>query len=125
VKHFEKINIKICIISFLMIFSFMYYFEKSFIISETEISNLDISKINQFVKVSGVIESQNLYNENLFVNLCSDFNKNNINKKISCIKLILFDIESKLDQNFKYEVIGKVTYYNNNLEIIVRKIEIE
>jgi hypothetical protein len=120
-------------ILFLIVFSLMVYFEKRYEIYNSEISELSISKVNNFVSVSGFVESQSLYGDNLFVNFCSDLdlnkfenNKNEQKKNSSnCIKLVLFGAGEKLEKNVEYSAIGKITYHNNKLEIITRKIEIK
>lgn len=99
----------------------MIYFEKSYEITQQEISTIKLSQINNFVKIEGIIKSQTLKNNNLFVDFCSDLKYN----ESECIKLVLFKINQKLSLDLEYEILGKITYYNNKLEIIVREIKIK
>jgi len=121
VNHLDKNKFKLSIILFLVTFSLIIYFEKNHNIIPQEISTIKLSQINNFVKVEGFVKSQNLYNNNLFVDFCSDL----IFMEKDCIKLILFETDKKLELNFKYKVLGKITYYNNKLEIIVREIKVK
>ncbi|NQZ84828.1 MAG: hypothetical protein HRU03_03840 [Nanoarchaeales archaeon] len=106
-------------ICFLIIFSMMIFFEKSYTIPKVEISDLSLRDINSFTRVAGFVKYQNLRGDNLFVEFCStqEFD--------DCIKLMLFKTNKELNKNQKYDIIGKLTYFNNHLEIIVRQVKID
>jgi hypothetical protein len=124
--HSEKIKFKISIILFLIVFSLMIFYEKIYNIPKSDISELSLSEINTFISVFGFVKSQQLNGNNLFVDFCSIKNDlDSFNNENNCIKLVMFGAHEKVDLETVYRVIGKVTYYNNELEIIVREISVK
>ena len=92
--------------------------EKTNVIENSNISELSLDNLNEYVRVSGFVKSQTLSRENLFLEICDSLNfKNN-----SCIKVSLFGMKAKLKYRRKYEVLGKINYYNSNLSIIARSL---
>jgi hypothetical protein len=124
--HSDKIKFKISIVLFLIVFSLMIFYEKKYNIPESNIYELSLGGINSFISVSGVVKSQQLNGNNLFVDFCSIKNdSSSFNNENNCIKLVMFGTEEKLDFEIVYSVIGKITYYNNELEIIVRELSVK
>jgi len=114
----DKNIIKICLIGFFISLSFMIYFERNSVVEIVSISELSLDNLNEFVGVLGFVKSQSLVENNLFLEICDSLDfKNN-----SCIKVSLFDMESKLEYRTEYEVFGKVNYYNSELSIIARNL---
>jgi len=114
----DKNVIKFCLIGFLILFFIIIYMEKTNVIENSNISELSLDNLNEYVRVSGFVKSQTLSRENLFLEICDSLNfKNN-----SCIKVSLFGMKAKLKYRRKYEVLGKINYYNSNLSIIARSL---
>lgn len=110
----KKIHIiKICLIGFLITFTLIYLIElnnKQEIIS---ISKIDSSYIEKNIKIEGIITKETLINNTLFLT---------IKDNSSHINIIVFKTNQTLNKNYKYQIEGKITTYNNELEIIANRI---
>lgn len=108
--------IKICLIGFLITFSLIYLIEKSHKIKTIVISEINQNHIEKNVKIEGKITKQTLNKNTLFLT---------IKDNTSQINIIAFKINQTLNKNQTYTIEGKVTNYNNELEIIANKIEMK
>lgn len=106
--------LKYTMVSFILIFSFLYYFEHSFEPEMISLSAIDRSFLTKNVRFEANIVEQTLTGETLFLTL-KDQN--------STIKSILFYANQTLNITNRYDVKGKITLYNQELEIIVTEIK--
>lgn len=97
----------------MLVFTISYFYELNYTYPTTKISDLTIDDLNSKVKFEAMISKQTLYGETLFLEL---------NDKLDYIKGIVFKQPEKLDFKKKYYFVGKVTYQNQELEIIVDEI---
>ena len=109
----DKKIIKISLSIFLIVFILGYLYEQNYEYELSEISDFDLEDLNSKVKFEAKIVKQNLYGETLFLEL---------KDKEDSIKAIVFKHAEKLDYSLEYYFIGKVTYRNKNVEIIVDRI---
>jgi hypothetical protein len=76
----------------------MIFYEKKDYIHNSDISELRLSGINSFISMSGVVKSQHLNGNNLFVNFCFIKNdSNSFNHENNCIKIVMFGAQRKLE----------------------------
>lgn len=102
--------IKLSLLGFLFAFLLIYFIEDNIEINLISVSQLDNSYLNKYVKISGeVISVRNSETSTFIVIEDRNFKINGI----------LFD-SVKID-NGEYIFEGKVTKYNDELEIIIEK----
>lgn len=109
----DKNLTKICIVLFLALYCVIYYVDSRFELETSNISELSIKDINKKIKVEGTPTKQKLIGENLFFTI-----ENNNSNLIA----IAFGINETLSKNQRYYFEGRITLYNNDIEIIVDKI---
>ncbi len=107
----KTILIKISLIGFLLIFLLIYFIEENTVILLTKISEIDNTYINKYVKITGNIVKLKNSNSSTFITI-----KNNENY----LKGIIFE-KIKLKKEKKYIFEGKISKYNNELEIIINE----
>lgn len=110
----DKRVIKVCLSVFVVIFLVLFFFDYNYEFEVTRISDIDLSYINEKVLIEGMIEKQSFRNGTLFLEVYDDS---------SSIKVVGFDFDSSLNESRKYRFYGRVTYYKNELEVIVSRID--
>ncbi len=105
--------IKFCLILFLILFLCIYFIELHFELETIKIKNISTKDIGKTLKIKGKIIELNNFKNTTFIK---------IKDNSSIIKGILFD-KIILDKKINYEFIGKVSIYENELELIIKKIK--
>ncbi len=105
--------IKISLVGFLVCFMLLFYLDYTYELDVSNIEDIDLSSINAYVKIDAKIISQSLINKNIFLEI-----KDNTGK----IKAMSFDTNFKLDETKKYYIVGKVSLYKGELELIIDEI---
>lgn len=106
--------IKIVLIIFILSFTTIYYIEKNHKLELISISKINSNYLEKNVKIEGKIIKQTLNKNTLFLT---------IQDNTAQINIIAFQINQTLNKNQTYTIEGKVTKYQNKLEIIANKIE--
>jgi len=89
-----------------------FYLETTYNAPIVTISSIENTNIEERVAISGKVIKQTLVNGNLFFTL-----KDNT----TTINAIIFGTEKKINNNKVYTFEGKLTSYQNKLELIVEK----
>lgn len=109
-KHLRKFSIIVIIFSLMI----LIYLDKAVELPITSLDDISIENIDKNVKVIGKIQNQALINENLFFNI-----RNNQ----TSIRGTIFGITNEIEPNTFFLIQGRVSMYNQELQIIVSKIE--
>lgn len=110
----QKTLIKICLIGFLLSFIIIYDFEEQFEIPISTIESLTLDNIGDNIRIKGEIVKERISNDNSFF-LIKD--KNN-----STITGIAFDFNETIEKNEYFDIVGKISYYDEKLELVVKSI---
>jgi len=108
--------IKISLITFLFLFILLFYLDSIYSPNLTKISSIDKSYFNKIVKLEVKIEKQRLKNQTLFLSLSDNSSK--------IIDGIIFKTNLTLDYKQNYEIIGRISLYKNEFEILITQIKI-
>jgi hypothetical protein len=108
--------IKITLITFLTLFTILHIIETKQELSKTSIDNLSIKDINKHKKIEAIIIKQKAIKNNNFLTLKSPTTNKTINA-------IIFDNNKTLSKKQTYEIEGKITLYNQEIEIIINQIK--
>jgi len=106
--------IKISLISFILLFSSLIYLDSIHTIKTTQIKNITIKNINQYVQIEGKIGKQNIIKNMSFLNIYD---------KSSNIPAIMFDLNKTLNKKKHYSFTGKITTYKSKPELIIYEIK--
>ncbi len=105
--------IKISLILFLIIFGIVYFVEESYELEKMNISQIDDTFYNNYVKIYAKVITIRNFNETIFLILKDETKE---------IPAIIFEkVEIEKNQNYYFE--GKITKYNGDLELIVERFE--
>lgn len=105
--------VKICLILFIVLFLLIFYIENTTQLKITKIKNITNNDIEKTLKIQGKIIQLKNSNETTFLII-----KDNTSK----INAIIFD-KIKLNQNLTYNFTGKISLYNKEIEMIIKKVE--
>ncbi len=108
--------IKISFIGFLLLFILLFYLDSIYSPKLVQISKLDKSYFNKVVKINAKIEKQTLNGQTLFLIL------QNLENKSIKIKGIIFNINKTFSKSKDYQIIGRISLYKNDLEILIEEI---
>lgn len=96
-------------------FLFLFYFETSFYPEKTKLESINYFSIDEIVFVKVTFIEQTLIEDKKIL-----FGK--VKDETGKINIIIFDIDKKFEKNKEYLLLGKVSIYNNELQIIVNKV---
>jgi len=114
-KVSDRQLIKFSLIIFIIFFCVILYIDNNYELEETKIKDLSLKDINKYVKIESKILNQRINNGTLFLTI------GNENKSIPAVLFNYDDIELNLSYNYFFT--GKITYYKNDIELILYKIE--
>ncbi len=113
-KLSEHKLIKITFVSFILLFLLVYIIDLNYKLTPIPISEIDKTKINKRVAIKVEVASQNLHGNTLFLTLSDKNNE---------IKAVIFNQNELLELQGEYYFLGKISLYNNELELIVDEIK--
>ncbi len=99
--------------TFLISFLILFYIDQTTYPINIKIKNLTNNHINKNIIVEGKIIKQSNFNSTKFFN---------IKDETGILKAVSFKSEYELHKSRKYYFMGKITKYNNELELITSKI---
>ena len=111
----EKILLKVAIICSLLGILILFLVDETISLKESKIESIDESKLDQSVKVKGIVNNFRIIKSLKLFELKDETGK---------IKVISFDKDLELTNGALIEVEGRVTEYRNELEIEASKIKV-
>lgn len=112
-KLSERTIIKASFILFLLCFTLLYYLDSTLQINQIPINEISIKNLNEYVAIKATISKQTLISQNIFLTLQDSSGE---------IDAIIFKNQNKIPLG-TYVFLGKVSLYNDKLELIIDEIK--
>lgn len=112
----NKHLIKISLIVFLVSFSLVYFIEMNHSKNSISLDEISIKDVSKVAKIDAFVNNQRLYNSTLFLNVTEIISN-------KTVKVVAFKSSNLLNESFNYSIIGKITLYQGEIELIAQRIE--
>jgi hypothetical protein len=106
-------RIKLYIIISILLFFIVYLLEQTLTLKQKNLEGITLRDMNKVVKTNVIIAKQTIIKDNSFLTL-----KNNQ----TTIQAVFFKLNQTLEKNREYEIIGKITPYQNKPQINIIEI---